>query len=143
METVLTSQKAVVGLPADAHATTAGAYGAAIPVAEFDEGLIELNAGVCGSSGTVDISLVQSETSGGAKTAITGAAFTQVTEANDETIYVGRVRFDKPGANFLHVKKVVGTAACDFSVNVLLMAKRGVKPVAQVNTKEFDVGIAA
>jgi len=83
--------KAVVGIVADNHA--AGTVnGAAIDRLGFEEALVVVNAGANGASGTVDIKVQESDTTtDGDFVDVAGAAFTQITEASDNNVYVDRL----------------------------------------------------
>ena len=75
--------------------------------------LVNLDAGACGASGTVDVKLQDSDDE---ITWTDVESFTQVTEANDNAIqekaYTG-------GRHYLRVVATVATAACEFGVSVI------------------------
>lgn len=133
----------VQGLKADNWATGTQTS-AAIDTVGFAEAIIIFDAGTVGASGTVDVTVTDCDTSGGTYAAVTGAAFTQVVAANDEAIYVGRIRLDSATAGttdkvnrFLKIQAVVGTAACDFGVSVLLLNSTGTG--VTLNTMSFSI----
>ncbi len=127
--------KAAVGIVADNHA--AGTHnGTGIDRKGFEEALIVVNSGVNGSSGTVDIK-VQESSDNSTFTDISGAAFTQITESNDNNVYAGRLNLD-PISRYIRVVAVVATAACDFGVDVILGAPKQL-PVSQVNDVAFSL----
>jgi hypothetical protein len=129
--------KAVVGLVADNHAVST-VKGSAVDRLGFEEALVVVNSGANGSSGTVDIKVQESDTTeDGDFVDVTGAAFTQITEANDNNVYAGRLNL-VGRKRYLRVVAVVGTAACDFGVDVILGAAKEL-PVSQVNTAAFSV----
>jgi len=130
--------KAVVATVPDNH--SAGAVnGTAIDTLGFSELLIVVNSGANGSSGTVDVILQEDDNSGfSSATAITGAVFTQITEANDNTIYVGRVNLNADRERYIRTVSTVGTAACDFGIVGILLNAKDV-PVTQTNTVAFSV----
>ena len=130
--------KAVVGIVADNH--SAGTVnGTVFDTKDYDEALIIVNSGANGSSGTLDIKVQEGQETDLSDAAdISGAAFTQITEANDNTIYVGRVQC-KNYERYMRIVAVIATAACDAGVTVLLGKFDGLAPVAQVNTTEFNV----
>ena len=129
--------KALVGLPADNHA--AGTVnGPAIDRIGFEEALLAVNSGANGTGGTVDIKVQEADTTtSGDFTDVTGAAFTRITESNDNTVYAGRLNL-VGRKRYLRVVAVVGTAACDFGVEVILGAAKEL-PVSQVNSVAFSV----
>jgi hypothetical protein len=128
--------KAVVGIVADNHA--AGTVnGPAIDRKGFEEALVVVNSGTNGTGGTVDLKIQESDVSGSGFADVDGAAFAQITEDNDNAVYVGRL--DLTGRKrYLRVVATVGTAACDLGVDVILGAAKEL-PVAQVNAAAFSV----
>jgi hypothetical protein len=104
----------------------------------FPEGVVVVNSGANGAGGTVDIKVQESDTTTDGDFAdVAGAAFTQITEANDNNVYVGRLNL-VGRKRYLRVVAVVGTAACDFGVEVILGAAKEA-PVAQVNPAAFSL----
>ena len=130
--------KAVVGIVADNHSAST-VNGTGFDTRGFESALIIVNSGANGSSGTVDIKMQESsdDAVADAYADISGAAFTQITEANDNTIYVGTVKLEGR-ERYLRAVAVVGTAACDLGITVVLMGG-DVLPPTQVNTSEFNV----
>ena len=115
-----------------------------IDTMNYDEALIMLQIGAI--SGTLDVTVLDSsidDDSTGA-TAITGAAFAQVTGAvspsvGQDGVYVGSI-LTKNTKRYLYVKAVTATAAAKvFGVNVLLTRADGPKPVTQAQTVAFQV----
>ncbi len=135
--------KVVQALKADNY-STGTAISAEIDTAGFAEAVIIFDAGTVGTSGTVDVTVTDSDTSGGTFTAVTGAAFTQVISTNDEAVYVGRIRLNSATAGtpdkcnrFIKVQAVVGTAACDLGVTVLFLG--AVHTGVTLNTMAFSI----
>lgn len=127
--------KAHIGIPPDAHA--AGTVnGGGIDATGFDEALIVANIGVIAATGTSDIK-VQDSADNSTFADVTGAAFQQFTDANDQAIFVGRVDV-RATRKFIRVVLVQATAAGDIGVTVLLGAAE-VVPVTQLNAVEFSV----
>jgi uncharacterized phiE125 gp8 family phage protein len=85
--------------------------------------LVNLISGTNGTSGTVDVKLQHSDNNS-TWTDVTDGAFTQVTTANDnatyEKLYTGTKRY-------LRVVATVGTATCDFGVNIIKGGATGVE----------------
>jgi len=102
----------------DSHAIAA-AYsleGAAVDVSAAGEVVAELSAGTCGSGGTVDAKLQDSE-DGSDWDDVTDGDFTQVTEANDNANF--KVAYEGNRQYVRVVATVVG-AACVFGVNIVM-----------------------
>ena len=135
--------KVVQALKADNY-STGTATSSEIDTAGFAEAVIIFDAGTVGSSGTVDVTVTDCDTSGGTFGSVTGAAFTQVVAANDEAVYVGRIRLNSATAGtpdkcnrYIKVQAVVGTAACDLGVTVLLLG--AVNSSVTLNTMAFSI----
>lgn len=121
--------------------TAAANAGAEIDAKGYDEALVIVNAGTVGSSGTIDVTVTECATSGGTFVAITGAVFTQIVAASDDTIYVGRLKLQ--GANptrkrYIKVLNTVGTATSDVGI-IVLLAKADRLPISQAETVGFSV----
>lgn len=135
--------KVVQALKADNYAATTHTS-AEIDTAGFAEAVIIFDAGAVGASGTVDVIVRDTDTAGGTYADLTGAAFTQVISTNDDTVYVGRIRLDSATAGttdkcnrYIKVQAVVGTAACDLGVTVLLL--NATNPSVTLNTMSFSI----
>lgn len=135
--------KVVQALKADNY-STGTATSSEIDTAGFAEAVIIFDAGAVGASGTVDVTVQDSDTSGSGYGALTGAAFTQVISTNDDTVYVGRIRLNSATAGttdkcnrYIKVQAVVGTAACDLGVTVLLLG--AVNSSVTLNTMAFSI----
>ena len=115
--------------------------GAEIDTYGYGEALIIVNAGTVGSSGTLDVTVTECASSGGSFTAITSAAFTQIVAANDDTVYVARLKLQGTNPARLRYIKVLATvavAACDVGI-VVLLSKVGSLPISQANTVAFSL----
>ena len=75
-------------VPAD-HKASAGVDGTGIDCKGYDECLVVLNSGTNTSTGTLDVIVEESTAVGGTYVAITGAVFTQIVAANDNTLEDG------------------------------------------------------
>ena len=128
--------KAVVGIVANNHSAST-VNGAAIDRLGFDEALVVVNSGTNGTSGTVDIKIQESEDGSTGWADVSGASFAQITESNDNTVYVGRLNLSGR-KRYIRVVAVVGTAACAFGVDVILSSAKEL-PVSQVNAVAFSV----
>uniref|UniRef100_A0A6H1ZJI5 Putative head-tail connector n=1 Tax=viral metagenome TaxID=1070528 RepID=A0A6H1ZJI5_9ZZZZ len=91
--------------------------GAAVEVSGYDV-LVNLVAGTCGASGTMDVKLQESN-DGSNWSDVASGGFTQVTESNDNAIqekaYTGAY-------TYLRAVATVGTAACEFGLEVVKRA---------------------
>lgn len=99
-----------------AHAIAASysLTGAAVDVSGVDA-IISLNAGTCGTGGTVDVKAQESE-DGTTWTDWSGGSFTQVTEANDNAVHEKEYTGTK---RYIRAVATVATASCAFGVNVI------------------------
>lgn len=135
--------KVVQALKADNY-TAATHTSSEIDTAGFAEAVIIFDAGTMGASGTVDVTVRDTDTAGGSYAAVTGAAFTQVVTANEATVYVGRIRLNSATAGttdkcnrYIKIQAIVGTAACDLGVTVLLLG--AVNSSVTLNTMAFSI----
>ena len=127
--------KAEIGIAAqDLGAATA--TGTGFDTRDYDEALVILN--VATTDGTLNVKLQESSDDGDADAYadITGAVFTEIDTANDNSIYVARIRVK----NFERYMRVIGVGTGTttvFSVTVLLGKFDGLSKVTQVNPTEF------
>jgi hypothetical protein len=95
----------------------------AIDLTGFQSGVLVVNAGVIGSSETVDCKVQSSATSGGTYADITGAAIVQMTQAGGDSNTTQNIVFQldvgKP-----HVKTVLVNATAAAIQDVLIIADR-------------------
>lgn len=122
--------KVAIGIFARSQAAST-VNGAGIDTNGFSRALVVLNAGTAGASATVDVK-IQHSADNSTFADITGAVFTQVTTANDETIYL--LDLSLVGVNrYIRVVSVVATATSALGVEVVLY--RGAQaPVTQLQT---------
>lgn len=135
------SLKAVVGIPTqDIGATTVDGYG--VSTKDYDEALVVVN--VATTDGTMDIKLQESSDDGvgDAYTDIAGAVFEQITPANDNTVYVGRVRV-KNFEDFLRVSATGTGTTTVVGATILLGKFDGLAPVSQENAVAFAIDYVA
>lgn len=117
------------------NATTTNNY---IDTRGFDECLIVLNAGVVAAAGSIAASIVENDTDADtAAAAISGAAFTAVTPANDQAVQVGNI-VCKNQKRYLWLKTVQANATETNISAVAILGKADSLPVSQ--TLVFDVG---
>jgi len=117
--------------------TLASATG--IDTRDYDEALIELSLNTIASTGTLDVTILESSvgTTAAGANAITGAAFSQKSNG-DSGVYVGRIQV-KNNKRYLYVKAEQAIATSKkYGVNVIL-GKSEKEPVTQANTAEFTV----
>ena len=92
----------------------------AIDLTGYTSGVLIVNAGVIGSSGTIDCKIQSSATSGGTYADITGAAITQMTEAGSSSGTSQAVNFElTAGKPFVKTVLVNATAAAIQGVFVI------------------------
>ena len=128
--------KAVQAIKADAHAAST-ITGAAIDTKEFDEILYVVNAGTFSATGDANIKITECDTSGGTYADITGAVFAEIAAANDDTIYIGRVKC-KNTERYHKVVCVVADDVVDLGV-IGILGKSDTGKVTPVNAVSFDV----
>lgn len=144
-----TQAQVVEALPTISRA--AGTYTSAsyLDTAGFSEAIIILTAGTH-TTGTTDVKLRSATDSSGTGVAdVPGASFTQITSANDEKLFVGRVKLTPytAGVNqsgttskperFLQVSSTVATAAGIYGVTIILTGP--VNPNAMGTTLSRDL----
>ncbi len=94
-----------------------GLVGTGVEVLNY-QALAILNAGTCGGGGTVDLKLQESDNDAD-YTDVSGGAFAQVSEANDEAVY--ELAYSGLKKHIRAVATVAG-AACEFALTVLKSA---------------------
>jgi hypothetical protein len=98
---------------------------AAIDLTKFDQVLFIVDGGTLGTSGTLDFQVKGATTSGGAYTAISGTAITQLVKATDDNKYalvlVTREKVNALGLGYKFLKGSLlpGTAAANSAVVAL------------------------
>jgi uncharacterized phiE125 gp8 family phage protein len=115
-EQVNTTQSIAPG----AHEVAEALEGAGVEVLGYDA-VVNLNSGTNGTDGTVDVKIQESDDD---TTYTDWAAFTQVTEENDNAIqekaYTGSKRY-------IRVVAEIAVAACDFGVDIIRLAPTSVE----------------
>jgi hypothetical protein len=111
--------------------------GSGVDTQGFKEALVVFHAGTAAASAEADVH-VEESSDDSTYVNITGAVFTQVTTANDNTIYVGRIKLEKRLRYLRAVNVGDGTNAVVLGVSIILLAAN-VLPVTQVNASVFDV----
>jgi len=105
---------------ADSWAASANAS-SGVDCRGFRQALVIVNAGAMVSGGTLDVTIQESSDDGSsdAYVAVTGATFTQITAANDNALYIGRVDLTKR-ERYIRVLGTGATQVCEYSTCVLL-----------------------
>lgn len=105
----------------------------------FSEAIITLVCGTFTSSATMDVAIYEDTASNGASaTAISGAAFAQVSTSNDVAVYVARVNLQKTKRYLIPVCTHAGTGDAPITV---LVQKIGPRDTAIANQSyAFSVG---
>lgn len=127
--------RAVTTLKADNY-SAASTDGASVDTKGYRHAVVVVNAGIAAASAEADIK-IQDSADDSSFADISGATFTQITTANDDTCYVGFVNCD---ANRRYLRAVVacdGTNAVELGVSIVLMQPE-VGPAAQVNAAAFS-----
>lgn len=120
-------------------------YGTEFDTLGFTHALILLNAGEAQAGGTLDVAPQMTATSGSGHAAVNdddgnAIAFTQVTTANDNSLLVGMLRFDRTQfSRYARLAAVVATAAVEFGITVLLLNPDDAKRVTDSLTLDFQV----
>ena len=116
----LTDRATVAVALAPVSKTAGTTTSAAVSMIGFGGGALLVNAGVIGTSGTVDCKITTSAATGGTYTDVTGAAITQMTQAGGGSGTSQLVSFDMPlGHNFVKTVLVNATAAAIQGVFVI------------------------
>ena len=116
----LTDRATVAVALAPVSKTAGTTTSAAVSMLGFGGGALLVNAGVIGTSGTVDCKITTSAATGGTYTDVTGAAITQMTQAGGDSGTSQLVSFDMPlGHNFVKTVLVNATAAAIQGVFVI------------------------
>ena len=116
----LTDRATVAVALAPVSKTAGTTTSAAVSMLGFGGGALLVNAGVIGTSGTVDCKITSSAATGGTYTDVTGAAITQMTQAGGGSGTSQLVSFDMPlGHNFVKTVLVNATAAAIQGVFVI------------------------
>ena len=116
----LTDRATVAVALAPVSKTAGTTTSAAVSMLGFGGGALLVNAGVIGTSGTVDCKITSSAATGGTYTDVTGAAITQMTQAGGDSGLSQLVSFDMPlGHNFVKTVLVNATAAAIQGVFVI------------------------
>ena len=105
----LTDRATVAVALAPVSKTAGTTTSAAVSMIGFGGGALLVNAGVIGTSGTVDCKITTSAATGGTYTDVTGAAITQMTQAGGGSGTSQLVSFDMPTGH-THVKTVLVNA---------------------------------
>jgi hypothetical protein len=111
----------VNAIPADSQAAST-TTGTGFEHTGFDQAAVILSLGTLGASGTVDVTVEESDLLASGYAAVSGAAFSQKTQAGTNMsglIYMGSIDL-RGRKKFLRVVCVVGTATSEVAAIVLL-----------------------
>lgn len=115
-----------------------------IDTIDFDELMLQLNAGVLGASATVAVTLEESEDGATGWTAIAGAAINLTQAAGDgDQAYLGRLNLREINERYVRVSIVIATAACFLSSLTILSNARKKPPVQEDGTSAAPGDFAA
>ena len=107
--------------------------GTGVDTKDFDTLMLLVASGVVTATGTVDVTLEESDVLGSGYSAIVGAVLPQITEANDQTDNIIRVKC-KNFKRFIRAVAVVATDTAEFSATFVLGKFDGLAKVTQTNT---------
>lgn len=96
--------------------------GGSIDCSNADEVDVVLDVGTITATGTLDCKVQESAAADTGQADISGAAFTQCTPSNDETVYVGRIKMNGR-KRYLNVVVTQATAAALAGVMFILYKK--------------------
>lgn len=110
----------------------------------YDELLAILDTGVATGAASTTVSLrVSANSDGSSSSALSGAAFTAVTSANDQEIYVGRVDLAKLDTNdtqrYCFARGVGDAANAMVYAVTFILSNAKYHPVTQDNTVAFAI----
>jgi hypothetical protein len=114
--------------------TSAGTItSSAIDLTGYDRVLVILNSGTNTATGTLDVKVQSSATSGGSYADVASYAFVQVTTSNHQKVYFldGAVETSK---NFWKIVHTVALAACVYSITVIPYNGNRLLPATQSTT---------
>lgn len=122
-------------------ALNASANGTGIDTVGFTEALITLDPGTGTGAGSMTFTIEESDASGSGYVAITGAAFTAITTANDDpaTPYLARIRLQQR-KRYL---RVVATLSGTFSLDRVSVIANLIAPATTASTTQtyaFNIG---
>lgn len=107
-----------------AGSATATVNGTGIDTAGFSEAAVVLAVGAAAATGTLDVK-VQDSADNSSFTDVAGAVFAQVIGTQDNTVFIGMLKLDgNLVRRYIRIVGVVGTAAVDYGVSVLLAGKQ-------------------
>lgn len=118
------------------QSVTGAVNGQEIDTAGYDEALIILDVGAITATGTLDVKMQETDTSGSGYADIASAAFSQKTNATQNTMYVARLKLDSPRKRYIRVVATQATAAVLAGVSVVL-GQKNVTGASQ--TLAFDI----
>jgi len=106
--------------------------GTEFDTAGWDEACVVLQAGAITSGGTLDCKIQETDVTGSGYADITGAAFTQRTNALQNTILIGRLKLGVPKARkrYMRVVMTQATQAALGACSVILGQNQGVSLAA-------------
>lgn len=119
MLTSTTFLRPVNAIPADAQSATT-VNGTGFSRLGFDSAVVILSCGDLGASATLDVKIQESDVLGSGYVDVTGAAFTQKTQAgtnHSDLIFAGHLDL-RPRKKFLRAVGTVGVAASEYAVVV-------------------------
>lgn len=112
--------------------------GASVDTKGTEEALVVLNVGVIPSSGTLDVKVQHSATNT-VWADLSGASFTQIAQADDESVHIGRIVLNRSSVNrYLRIVGVDTNEAIPYGACIILGGDQ-YRPVTQPNTIDFEL----
>lgn len=129
--------KAALGLK-PASLSAASTLGPVVDCLGFREALVVALFGTAAAGAEADVTVMEGDLADGSDmAAITGAAFTQVTAANDDALYVGRLNLESR-KRYIQVKNAGDGANAALVAAAIILAAPKTLPVTQQNTVAFN-----
>jgi hypothetical protein len=105
---VISEVKVIRSVDPDSH--TGAVNGAEFDTAGWNEAIVIFSAGTVAATGTLNCKVQETATSGSGYADISGAAFAQVTDANDNAIYIARLKLGAVKGRLRYMRAVMTQA---------------------------------
>lgn len=97
--------------------------GQEVDTAGYDEAMIVLDVGAITATGTLDVKVQETDTSGSGYADVASAAFSQKVTATQNAVYVARLKCDGARKRYIRIVAVQATAAVLAGCSVVLFQK--------------------
>lgn len=109
--------------------------GTSFDTLDYDDILVAYHAGTHVATGTVDITIEESD-DGSSWSTLSGAVFTQVTDSTHQTTYLASIR---AGSTKRYIRARAAVATADCNLGVFFIAQGRVLPVSQSFSSAFTI----